>query len=221
MKPPDRPDPALLPLTEIDPALTVGAVSRLDEDDEEFDRIFPPQIRDLSGIHWTPVRVARRAAELLELTASSRVLDVGSGVGKFCLVAARHCPASFVGMERRQNLLEIAEAARATLASERVAFVHADALQAEWKDFHALYFYNPFGEHFLDEEERIDDLRFGMGEYRRTVQLTEQRLAQMPSGTKVALYHGMGGEMPPTYRLTRQEWCGTGTIEVWLKSDSG
>ena len=214
---PDRPDLALLPpVTELDPALT-SPVPRLDEDDEKFDRVYPYAIRELSGIHWTPVRVARRAVELLELTESSRVLDVGSGVGKFCLVAAAHSPARFVGMERRQVLVDVAESARATLAVSRVAFVHADALEMEWSDFHALYFYNPFGEHFLDDEERIDDERYGMGEYNRTVQRTKQRLDEMPAGTKVALYHGMGGEMPESYRQLHREWAGTGTLEIWQR----
>lgn len=213
----DPPDLALLPpVTELDPALT-SPVPRLDEDDEKFDRLYPPPIRDLSGIHWTPVRVARRAAELLDLSSSSRVLDVGSGVGKFCLVAAAHSPATFVGIERRQNLVDLAEAARSTLASSRVSFVHADALQMEWKDFHALYFYNPYGEHFLDDEERIDGERYGMGEYSRTVMRTQHHLDLMPAGTKVALYHGMGGEMPASYRQIHREWGGTGTIEIWQK----
>lgn len=212
------PDLALLPpVVELDPALTGTAGPRLDEDDEKFDRVYPYAVRELSGIHWTPVRVARRAAELLELTSACRVLDVGSGVGKFCLVAAAHSPATFVGMERRQNLVDVAESARATLASPRVSFVHADALQMDWKDFHALYFYNPFGEHFLDDEERIDDERFGMGEYSRTVLLTQERLDHMPGGTKVALYHGMGGGMPASYVQIRREWCGTGILEIWQK----
>ena len=218
MKPADRPDLALLPpVTELDPALTGNAGPRLDEDDEKFDRVYPPVIRELSGIHWTPVRVARRAVELLELTATDRVLDVGSGVGKFCLVAALHSPATFVGMERRQTLVDVAETARATLAASRVAFVHADALQMQWKDFHALYFYNPYGEHFLDDDERIDDERYGMGEYNRTVLLTQDRLDHMPNGTKVALYHGMGGGMPASYGRIRREWCGTGSLEIWQK----
>ena len=39
-------------------------------------------------MHWTPVHVARRAAQFLVTGPETRVLDVGSGPGKFCLVGA-------------------------------------------------------------------------------------------------------------------------------------
>jgi hypothetical protein len=33
--------------------------------DSRFDLIYPPEIRELSCVHWTPVGVARRAADFL------------------------------------------------------------------------------------------------------------------------------------------------------------
>lgn len=193
--------------------------SRLDDDDRAFDLVYPAHIRDLSSVHWTPVRVARRAAELLDLSPSSRVLDVGSGAGKFCLAAALHSPATFVGMERRRGLIDVAERARAALGCARAQFTHVDALQADWTPFDALYFYNPLGEHFLDEIERIDGERFGMGEYSRAVMLIQVCLNRLFPGTRVALYHGMGGSMPSAFRLLRKEPCGTGAIEIWQKEE--
>src|SRR3954452_18195742 len=55
--------------------------------DAEFDRLFPDELRDRSYLHWTPVEVAVRAAELLAPSPRGiRVLDVGAGVGKLCLI---------------------------------------------------------------------------------------------------------------------------------------
>ena len=213
----NQPDLVVLPPPEPELDLPEASGPRLDLRDEAFDRMYPVLIRDLSAIHWTPFRVARRAAELLDLPASSRVLDVGSGVGKFCLVASKHSPATFVGMERRRNLVELAEAARAEMGAERVAFLHADALLADWTGFDAVYFYNPFGEHFLDEIERIDSERYGMGEYSRAVRAAYDHLEGMPAGTRVALYHGFGTAMPAGYQPVHRELCGTGTLELWQK----
>ena len=36
-------------------------------------------------------------------------------------------------------------------------------------------------------------------------------------GTKVATYHGFGGEIPIGYRSTWKEIAGTGLLEVWTK----
>src|SRR5438309_796822 len=67
-------------------------------DDIYFDRIYPEWARKLSRIHWTPIPVVRRAVELLtegrELDPV-RILDVGSGAGKFCLIGAAISYAQF------------------------------------------------------------------------------------------------------------------------------
>jgi hypothetical protein len=73
--------------------------------DEEFDRLLPTWARNVSGLHFTPVRVARRAAELLVARAGARVLDVGAGVGKLCIVGALTTQGSFVGVEQRGHLV--------------------------------------------------------------------------------------------------------------------
>ena len=57
-------------------------------EDEKFDLIYPPKIRKLSSIFWTPVAVAAKAAKWLVTVQGMRVVDIGCGPGKFCLVAA-------------------------------------------------------------------------------------------------------------------------------------
>lgn len=190
----------------------------LDEEDERFDRVYPQRVRDRSDVHWTPARVARRAVELLDLSPACRVLDVGSGVGKFCLIAASHSPATFVGVERRPDLVDVAESARQTLAVSRVVFFHGDALQIDWTPFQGLYFFNPFVEYVLTDEDRLDAEAFDRNAYDRAVLIAQDRLDRMPVGTKVALYHGFGGGMPPAYRTMCRERCGNGILEVWTKA---
>jgi ubiquinone/menaquinone biosynthesis C-methylase UbiE len=56
--------------------------------DEEFDAVYPDFIRDLSAIHFTPVNVTKAATRFLVRKANAKVLDVGSGAGKFCLIGA-------------------------------------------------------------------------------------------------------------------------------------
>src|SRR6187431_2719392 len=80
--------------------------------DYRFHTLYPPFLQPLSKNHWTPLDVARKAAMFLA-EKNARILDIGSGLGKFCLAAAYYCPqAYYLGIEQRMDLTEYAEAAR-------------------------------------------------------------------------------------------------------------
>src|SRR4051812_11609675 len=80
-------------------------------DDAYFDRIYPDWAQRMSRLHWTPVPVALRAAQLLTENHSSgaRVLDLGSGAGKFCLVGASTYGGDFFGIEQRSHLVNLSK----------------------------------------------------------------------------------------------------------------
>src|SRR5258708_27700804 len=63
-------------------------------DDLAFGGMYPEHLRLMSLKQWTPLLVARKAGEFLA-EPEARVLDVGSGIGKFCLAAAYHYPETF------------------------------------------------------------------------------------------------------------------------------
>src|SRR5690606_8986044 len=78
--------------------------------DEDFDSLLPLKTRMLSSRHWTPVSIAVRAAEYLAQHEATKVLDIGAGVGKFCLVAASHSPkGEFFGVEQRESLVRLSK----------------------------------------------------------------------------------------------------------------
>lgn len=64
-----------------------------------FDQILDQRVRRASSVHWTSVEVILSILELLDLDENSKVLDVGSGCGKFCLVGALNSRAHFTGIE--------------------------------------------------------------------------------------------------------------------------
>src|SRR4051812_1484123 len=114
--------------------------------DAEFDRLFPDDLRERSYLHWTPVAVAVRAAALLAPSPSGiRVLDVGAGVGKLCLIGALVTGAMWWGIE--QDEVQVAAANHAAWALDvggRTRFVHGDGSRLSWDGFDAFYFYTPF-----------------------------------------------------------------------------
>jgi hypothetical protein len=60
--------------------------------DTEFHALYPLSIQALARYHWTPLSVAQKAATFLAGEGNVNILDIGSGVGKFCLAAASHTP---------------------------------------------------------------------------------------------------------------------------------
>jgi cyclopropane fatty-acyl-phospholipid synthase-like methyltransferase len=81
----------------------------MDIDDNAFNEIYPEHIKALSQCHWTPVAVAKMAAKFLADDTGKKVLDIGSGAGKFCLVGAASTDGIFYGVEQRASLTKISK----------------------------------------------------------------------------------------------------------------
>lgn len=115
-----------------DPALTSAGRARVAPPltDEEVDALRPPALWSVAPVHFTPVAVPELAAGLLAPAPGSRVLDVGSGVGKFCVVAARAWSRSPAPLALR-------------LGVTNVEFVVGDALAHDWSGFDGFYLFNP------------------------------------------------------------------------------
>jgi tRNA G46 methylase TrmB len=93
--------------------------------DTEFNALYPLSIQALAKCHWTPLSIAQKVATFLAGEGNVRILDIGSGVGKFCLAAAFHTPnALYYGVEQRKSLIDLAEASRKSLQLENVQFIH-------------------------------------------------------------------------------------------------
>lgn len=170
--------------------------------DREFDdALFPLAYGgSLSQVHWTPVEVSLHAAALLAEGGPRRILDIGAGVGKFCILGALTTPAAFVGVEQRLSLVETARSAAARSGASRASFVHANVVDVDFAEFDAFYLYNPFYEQIALDSVRIDEtIERSYKRFRGYVAATAKKLSDMRSGTRVVTYNGLGGTMPPEY----------------------
>ena len=188
-------------------------------DDVTFDDQLPAHLRTKSSVHFTPVAVAQFAAQLLAPTPGLRVLDVGSGAGKFCLVAAQAQPtATFVGVEYRQRLVTVAAELAARNGLVNVEFVHADAFDLDWADFDGFYFFNPFGEQLHHGYWFLDlTIEFCPSNFVRWVSAVRERLGQARIGTRIVTYHGFGGPAPMGYDMISEHTYGSDRFELWVK----
>lgn len=187
-------------------------------DDRLFDEMYPPDIQRLSAMHWTPVEAGVRAARLLAEHAGARLLDVGSGVGKFCIVAAASLPGAKVfGVERRGRLVDIAKSAARTIGVD-VAFEPGTIADRDPEAFDGAYLFNPFAENVCSAADRIDSaVALGVGRYLRDLAETQDFLERMRIGARVVTYCGFGGDISPTHERVLSERCGGGTLDLWVK----
>jgi predicted RNA methylase len=190
------------------------------EEDDAFDQFIPYQDQQVSTDYWTPLRVATRAAQWLNYFGARSVVDVGSGVGKFCVAAALASQCQFTGIEHRPRLVETARTlARLFEVSDRVAFVESAVIDVGWPKADAYYLYNPFGENLCGEKFQIDrDVELGLARYQREIAAAERYIEHAPRGTFVLTYNGFGGRVPDSYEEVAVDRDLPYELRMWRKT---
>jgi len=191
--------------------------------DSIFDYLLPQEAFDASAVHWTPFTVVYEVLKLLHPSENTRLLDVGSGCGKFCIAAALLGPGHYTGVELRPWLHELSLEVKKDLGVERAEFILGDMKNLDWAQYNCFYFYNPFHEQILDENtsdrKPIDrSLEFHVDNYLVYRRVVREKLEVCPSGTRVVTYHGMGGYFPNDYALIDTKTVGSGEVKLWIKA---
>ncbi len=167
-------------------------------EDEKFDLVFPSRLRKLSSLFWTPVAVAAEAARFLAPAPDVRVLDIGCGPGKFCLVAAMLSEAHFTGIEHRGELVAAAKQAAMKLKLTNVEFIHANMLEIDFGNYDAFYHFNPFEENMYGH--KIDSaVLLSATLFKKYTDYVSEQLGQRPIGTRVVTYAGYADDIPSCY----------------------
>jgi SAM-dependent methyltransferase len=189
-----------------DPARAVAAqlAAGVPVADARFDRLLPPALQRLAGLHFTPVAVAVRAAAWLTAAGAERVADLGSGAGKFCLVGAATAPATFTGIELRAGLVQVARDLARRMGLPGAQFVQGDLRRAPLARYQGFYLYDPFSESAAEEDERLDPW-VPTADRAADVAALLGRLREVAPGTRLAMFCGLGGAEPDGWALEGQE----------------
>ena len=184
--------------------------------DEQFNQLYPLPIQNLSRRHWSPLKVSRRAAAFLTADNSLRVLDIGCGVGKFCLAAAHYEPRGFYfGVEQRKSLVEYAERAQDTLCVKNVSFIHGNFTQLDFHDYDHFYFYNSFFENLAGTDRIDESIDYSSELFNYYNRYLFNQLEQKPAGTRLATFHSLEDEIPPDYHVVGSEM--DNMLKFWIK----
>jgi SAM-dependent methyltransferase len=194
-------------------------------EDEKFDLIYSPELRELSSLHWTPVAVAAEAAKFLvtdragcaddAAEAGTRVLDIGCGPGKFCLVGTSLTDGRFTGVEQRSDLVLAARQAANDLRLTNVEFIHSNILDVDFADYDAFYLFNPFEEN-MHYGHKIDSaVRLSPALFKTYTSHVAAQLGARPIGTRVVTYAGYTDDIPACY------YCESALfgddLKLWIK----
>ncbi len=168
-------------------------------EDEKFDQIYPARLRQLSSIQWTPVRIAAVAAKLLVTAPRMRVLDIGCGPGKFCLVAAALSDAHFTGVEQRADLAAAAREAATAMHLANVEIIQGNIIDIPFTEYDAFYLYNPFEENMFRGHRIDSEVPLSAELFERYTRYVAAQLNARPLGTRVVTYSGYADEIPSCY----------------------
>ncbi len=160
--------------------------------------------------------IARKAAQFLADEPGKKILDIGSGVGKFCLIGAHYNPhAQFYGVEQRQELYSCALAVKEATRISNAEFIHGNFTQLDLEAYDGFYFYNAFFEN-LDDQDRIDHLiDYSTSLYIYYCRYLYKALYNKPSGTRLVTFHSLEDEIPPGYQLV--DASVDSLLKMWVK----
>lgn len=180
--------------------------------DRNFDNLYPFSIQALAGKHWTPLHIAEKAAIFLATGSNTRILDIGSGVGKFCLAAAYRNPNLFYyGIEQRENLVIQAKEVQEKLKIRNAWFIHGNFTQLDFNNYDHFYFFNPFYENLITKDKIDENIKCSERLFDYYNNHLYRQLKLKPVGTRLVTLNSNDEEVPPEYTLYNVE------IEIQLK----
>jgi len=175
--------------------------SNLDIEDDEFDLIYPENIKLVAEIHFTPVNVSKIAARYLVERKGFKILDIGSGAGKFCMIGSACTDGYFTGVEQRKSLCAVAQKVSKKYNLTNVKFINANVLDIAFKDFDAFYFYNSFYENICASGDINNEVELTLDLYVKYSNYVKEQLDLMPIGTKLVTYFSYLKEIPNSYKV--------------------
>lgn len=183
-------------------ALAAALQRREAVSDQDFESFFAPRFRSQLRRESTPVAIAIRAARLLADGQPRRILDIGSGLGKFCTIGALTTRAFFTGVEQNARHILAARGAALRFGARRIVFICDDAEHTQLFKFDGLYLFASASSPAPSSRSLRDILW--------------RRAEDVRTGTRLVTY-GSHGE-PPGFRLLREETTNGDRLALFEKT---
>jgi SAM-dependent methyltransferase len=184
--------------------------------DKVFNSLYPKPIQEVAEKHWTPLAVAEKAAAFLAASADAKILDIGSGSGKFCLTAAHYHPLNmFYGVEQRAGLVALSSELAQKLELENVSFICDNITNIDFENYDNFYFYNSFYENITGTQKIDLSVTYSEELYNYYNRYLFKQLARKAAGTRLVTYHSFGSEIPSDYEIVHTDYAEF--LKFWIK----
>ncbi len=180
----------------------------------DFDELLHSEFQKLSTTFWSSNEIIDLTIDWLELNSTSRVLDIGSGVGKFCVLGSQISDASFTGVEIRKNLVAEAKRLANKLELDNCVFIHSDVRDFDFQEYDSFFYYNPFCEHIAIDEVIDNTIEFSRENHRKYEELMFEKLKTLSVGIKIITYCSSDFILPRNYHLIKTN--GDSTLALWV-----
>ncbi len=185
--------------------------------DNQFDNLFAVHLQPLSATHWTPVQVARVAASFLAQNKDAQILDIGAGVGKFCIAGGIVTDAYFTGIELKKNYVAAGNKVIKQLGLRNVSLINGNFTELSITKFTGIYFYNSFHENLFYYDEPDNSAGDPNELYDLYTKCFLNQITYMPTGTRLATYWLSVAEIPGCYRLVESLF--EDKLKLWIKTE--
>ena len=174
--------------------------------DKEFDEILGKKNSSLSSLHWTPLKIARKASEWLCSYADSKILDVGSGIGKFCFVGALTTNGEYTGVEQRENLVKISNKIIDQNKISKVKFIYNNFKHINFNNYTGFYLYNPFWENIANDKLIDNKITVSESLYKEYNKLLSDKLSKLKQGVLVVTYLMKEDDIPKCFSIKKHQF---------------
>jgi SAM-dependent methyltransferase len=145
---------------------------------------------------WAYDRQIETAANFLcdETSINNKVLDIGSGIGRFCILAAKlHPNFQFEGIELDSKRVHISNLIAEEMDVKNVKFICGDFRDLDVAEYGGFFIYSPFrmgAAHELNVTPRNWNYDNVIKYVNEMNEITAHKLSATSSGTKYAIYDG-------------------------------
>jgi hypothetical protein len=214
-----RADPSKAAKLERPASVVAALAAKRAPPDADFDRFLPDDLRAASDVFWTPLDVVTRAAEWIDQLGIKTLVDIGSGVGKFCIAGALATRCAFIGIEQRSRLVSEARSLASFFGvQKRVTFMEGRFSPITTPTADCYYLFNPFWENMFQRQDWLDqEIELGPERYRQDLRAAKVLFRSLPIGSYVLTYNGIGTHLPDEFEEVLVDRARPGGLQLTRK----
>ena len=155
----------------------------MDQLERNFLKQLPSKFKDLDADYWSSYHEIEQSCTWLK--SCKNILDLGSGVGKFCIIGTQLLGSNFFGVDHNLKVHQQSQIILKNLKGHRVKFIHGDLFDISLIKYDGFYIYNPFVENISIGKKIDQSINYNEVHYNKLHDRLMQKLNEINIGSLV------------------------------------